>query len=237
MAKIQFINDGYTLAGNLFMPKGEQKKLAFLFIHGWVGHQYVDEAQALSGIGHPTMTYDMRGHGESAGNLADFSRADYLEDAAAAYDFFKKQLGEGIKIGVVGSSFGSYTGVLLTEKRDVFCLSLRVPASYPDGGFNAPQLAQVSDARELMAWRQHALDYTQNRAFGALHRFTGSVQIIEAEADECVPSQGPANYANAVSDKIKLRYDVMVNAPHSLVNGQLRAEYERLLLDWVKALS
>lgn len=232
MSKISFTSDGYKLAGNLFKA-GEKTDLAFLFIQGWTGHQNLEAAQALTKLGFTTMTYDMRGNRESEGSLADFTRADFIKDATVAYDYLKQQVGHDTKIGVIGGSFGSYTAVLLSEKRDVFCLSLRVPASYPDEGFNEPQLAQ-GDPDGFMQWRKQKLDFTQNHAFKALHNFNGKVQIIEAEADDLVPSQAPKNYAEAITDKIQLTYEVVPNAPHRLANEQLQADYEKRLISWVK---
>ncbi len=235
MSKISFISDGYKLSGNLFTPSHEPKKIAFLFIQGWTGHQNIEAAQALTRLGFTTMTYDMRGNRESEGNLADFTRADFIGDAVVAYDYLRQQVGNDAAIGVVGSSFGSYTAVLLSEKREAFCLSLRVPASYPDEGFNEPQLAQ-GDPDGFMEWRKKKLDYTQNDAFKALHNFNGKVQIIEAEADDLVPSQAPKNYADAITNKIKLTYEVVPNAPHRLANEQLQTDYEKRLVAWVSSL-
>jgi esterase/lipase len=234
MAKINFISNGFTLSGNVF--KGaESAKLAFLFIQGWMGHQNILAAQKLASMGFTSMTYDMRGNGESDGNLADFSRADFISDAVNAYDYLKLQAGNGIKIGVVGSSFGSYTAVLLSGEREVECLSLRVPATYPDEGFTDPHLPQVG-SEALHAWRRKEQGYEENRAFRALHAFTGDVQIVEAGDDEVVPHQAPQNYANALADKGKLDYVIMTGAPHSLVNDKLQHEYEQLLAGWVKSL-
>lgn len=234
MSKINFTSDGYKLAGNLFVAK-KPKKLAFLFIQGWTGHQNIEAAQALTELGHTTMTYDMRGNRESEGNLAEFTRADFIKDATVAYDYLKQQVGKDTTIGVVGSSFGSYTAVLLSEKREVSCLSLRVPASYPDEGFNEPQLAQ-GDPDGFMEWRKKRLDYTLNHAFNALHKFKGKVQIIEAEADDLVHSQASKNYADSVVDKSKLTYEVVADAPHRLQTPELQADYEKRLTSWVASL-
>jgi dienelactone hydrolase len=231
MTNIHFTSHGFSLAGNLFQA-AKPRNIAFLLIQGWTGHQNILLAQKLAAVGFTTLTYDMRGNRESEGNIADFSRADFIADALQAYDYLRQQVGEDVKIGVVGSSFGSYTAVLLAAERDVHCLSLRVPASYPDEGFNDPQLNQ-SDTPELTAWRHKPLDYTQNRAFAALHNFTGLVQVIEAEKDELVPRQAPQNYATAVPDKSQLHYVVMKGAPHRLDTPELQAEYERIMLDWV----
>jgi esterase/lipase len=234
MSTIHFTSHGYKLAGNIFQAGGQSKQLAFLFIQGWQGHQNTQAAQRLADLGFTSMTYDMRGNRDSEGNLADFSRADFVSDAVHAYDHLKTHLGKDAGIGVVGSSFGSYTAVMLSTKREVCCLSLRVPASYPDEGFDEPQLAHAgSDA--LHTWREKELSYNENRAFKALHDFSGPVQIIEAGADEVVTRQAPQNYAHALAAKTRLSYSIMRNAPHSLVDDQLQYEYEQLLTAWVKS--
>ncbi|MGF7229487.1 MAG: alpha/beta hydrolase family protein [Candidatus Saccharibacteria bacterium] len=235
MTKISVTSQGSTLAGNLFFAS-QPKPLAFLFIQGWQGHQNVVAAQNLANLGFSSMTYDMHGNGESEGDLGDFSRAEFLDDAANMYDYFKQQLPQGTKIGVIGSSFGSYTGVLLAAERAVHCLSLRVPATYPDDGFAKPQLPQIN-AAGLVEWRKKPLDHHQNKAFQVLHDFGGEVLIIESSEDTVVPQQACQNYANAVADPTKLQYHVMHGAPHSLINDEQHREYGRILTDWATAFN
>jgi pimeloyl-ACP methyl ester carboxylesterase len=186
MSTTSFTSQGYRLAGNLFIAQ-ETKQLAFLLIQGWTGHQNIEAAQALAKLGFTSMTYDMRGNGDSEGNLAEFSRADFIKDALTAYDHLKHQANPEA-IGVIGSSFGSYTAVMVSTQRPVSCLSLRVPASYRDEDYAQPQLARITSA-ELTAWRDQPLDYIHNRAFSALHDFAGNIQIVEADHDELVPHQ------------------------------------------------
>lgn len=233
MSIISFTSDSDKIAGNLFKAV-RPANLAFLLIQGWTGHQNIAAALALADLGFTSMTYDMRGNGGSEGDLSKLSRADFVKDAAVAYDFLKQQVGEQTAIGVIGSSFGSYTAILLSEQRPVTCLSLRVPASYPDEGFDKPQLAQKYESRDFVEWRNQKLDYSDNRAFSVLHNFVGRIQIIEAGADQVVPHQVAENYVNAVADKQQLDYVVMKGAPHSLVNERLANEYVGLLTRWAK---
>jgi len=235
MSAISFKSDGYKLAGNLFIPEGNPKNIAFLFIQGWTGHQNTLAAQVLTKLGYITMTYDMRGNRDSEGNIANFSRADFIKDATVAYDFLKQEVGPETKIGVIGSSFGGYTAILLSEKRDVSCMSLRVPANYPDEGFNKPQQVQ-HESGEFEEWRKKKLSFSENHTLKALHNFKGKVQIIEAEKDEMVDAQVPKNYADAIDDKSHLTYDLLVGAPHRLATPELQAEFEKMLVAWVTSL-
>lgn len=236
MGKVTFVSGADKIAGSLFTAT-KPTRVAFLLIQGWTGHQNIAAAQALADLGFTSMTYDMRGNGDSEGKLEDLSRADFINDAVIAYDFLKQQVGEETKIGVVGSSFGSYTAILLSEQRPVACLSLRVPANYPDEGFDQPQLAQKYESQDFTEWRNKKINYSENHTLKALHAFKGKVQIIEAGADELVPHQVAENYVNAVDDKQQLDYVIMKDAPHRLANEQLSNEYVRLLTEWAQQFS
>lgn len=233
MSSISFTSEGDKIAGNLFLGV-KSTNVAFLLIQGWRGHQNIAAAQALATLGFTSMTYDMRGNGDSEGNLERLSRADFLSDASVAYDFLKQQVGERTHIGVIGSSFGSYTAILLSERRPIMCLSLRAPANYPDDGFDKPQLAQKYESQDFAEWRKRKLSYPENLALKALHGFKGEVQIIESGADEIVAHQVIENYIDVITDKQRLDFVVMKDAPHRLANEQLTNEYIGLLTRWAK---
>lgn len=218
------------------MPARAAKfKLAFLFLHGWMGRQNIGAAKVLADLGFKCLTYDMRGNGQSEGDPAKITKAEYFDDALFAYDYLRQKVGDEFAIGVVGSSFGSYLGVRLTGQRAIHCLSLRVPANYPDEKFDQLEPVSLHSRRGLYwEWRSTPLQASQNLALGALHTFNGPVQIVEAGKDNQIPRQTVLNYLNAVADKSKLTYDVMKDAPHSLVNDKLQAEYEKLLTSWAK---
>jgi len=234
MSEIHFQSDGYRISGNLFVPENTASKGAFLFIQGWTGNQNTRAAQAVTELGYTTMTYDMRGNKTSEGNIEDFSRADFIKDAEVAYDYLRQQVGEKALIGVVGSSFGGYTAAILSSTRPVHCLSLRVPANYPDERHRDPHAAQMGPA--LHEWRAKVLGADASMALRAIHQFTGKVQIIEAGADAIVASQTPQNYAHAIADKSLLKYEIMPDAPHGLDTDDLARDYTDRLTTWIKNL-
>ncbi len=231
MAGIVFESNGYKLCGNLYEPVAGNKDSAFLFIQGWTGDQNLDAARSVAALGYTTMTYDMRGNGSSAGNLSDFSRADFVHDAGVAYDYLRQRVGNTALIGVVGNSFGGYTSAMLTSEREISHLSLHVPANYPEKGSSMPQQAQMTPQR--MEWRKKPLGHKQSKALSAIHNFKGKIQIIEAELDEIVDQQTPRNYANAVADKSQLTYEIVPGAPHELDTEYLRADYRSRLARWI----
>jgi esterase/lipase len=234
MKPVSFTVDSERIVGNLCTATKPQG-LAFLFIHGWLGHQNTTAAQALADMGCTSLTYAMRGSGDSEGDLTTLTKADFLTDAGKAYDYLRAQVSKDTAIGVVGSSFGSYLGVLLTEQRAGRCLSLRVPANYPDDLFDTPEPTTLATRSNLYTeWRSKPLDSSQNKALNALHGFTGNVQIIESEQDEQVPHQTVVNYVNTIDDKSRLSYTVMEGATHSLKDPVLQTAYGVFLCNWAK---
>jgi hypothetical protein len=143
----------------------------------------------------------------------------------------------GTPIVAVGSSYGSFNAVLLTVEREVEALSLRVPANYQDEEHELPKWERGGEDPAILAWRHEKLDENATASLRALHSFPGKVQILEAEFDEVVPSQGVRNYGDAVKEPSQLEYHVMKGWPHSLGDHEQRnKEYQTILLEWLNRL-
>lgn len=238
MNNFSFNNDNLKLGGTLFYPSDKKEKYpAILFIHGLTGEREksFQYARALADLGFVCMLLDLRGHGTSEGDINTFSSKDFLSDVVVSYDYF---LGvENIdreNISVVGNSFGGYLAVLLSTKRKIKNLALRVPANYPDETFNSPTMLSGGDNPDVMKWRKEPKQPTESYALKALHKFEGNILIIESEKDDRVPHQTILNYTNAVKDKSRLTYILMKDAPHSMGEGKFRDEVVRILVGWFK---
>ena len=124
------VND-QTVVGTLLRP--EVPVPGFLFIHGWGGDQEEDlgHAEELARLGCICLTFDLRGHAGSDADKEQVTRQDGLDDAMAAYDHLAAQpLVDRGAIGVVGTSYGGYLAMLLTARRPVRWLAIRVSALY-----------------------------------------------------------------------------------------------------------
>ena len=237
MRKIEFIVDNNKLQGTVISPqKLLGKNPAILFVHGWTSHKKrsYQYAEGLAKLGYLSLLFDMRGHGESEGDINKALIKEFLDDVLAAFDYLSKL--EGVDkddISVVGSSFGSYLGALLTTKRKVKSLSLRVPADYRDEDFNKSKMQRSgSENPEIVAWRAKPKKPDETYALKAINDFNGKVLIIESELDDVVPHQTIQNYIDAVKDKRNLTHIVMKNAPHSTSEGPFRDQVEQILVDW-----
>jgi hypothetical protein len=231
-----FNNDNLKLDATLFYPPNKKdKNPAILFVHGWTSERErsFQYAKTLADLGYICMLFDMRGHGTSEGDIKTFTNKDFLSDVIAAYDYFSKvESVDAGNISAVGSSFGGYLITLLSARRKLKNLALRVPADYPNQDFNKLKIRSSGDNSEIMSWRRKPKTLSETYALEALSKFTGDVLIIEAEKDDMVPPQTIVNYINAVKDKSKLTHILMKDAPHSIKEGKFRDEVEQILAKW-----
>lgn len=234
MQKTSFIVDGLTLAATVFYSdQGRKKHPAVLFIHGWLSNQerMYQYAQAVTKLGYICMTFDMGGQGKSEGSVQMLTHRNFLEEAIAAYDYLSRVSEvDDTSISVCGSSFGSYLGAILTTKRKVKNLSLRVPADYDPLQINT--IRNMLSEEEKAKWRTKEHVFSESLALNSVHTFQGKILIVESEKDDVVPHQMIVNYKNAVKNPSKLTYIIMKNATHSLQKQAFRDAYEKILTRW-----
>ncbi len=238
MEKVEFVSSDKKLKGLLFYPEIlKDKSSAILFVHGWTStkERNIQYAEALAELGFVCLLFDMRGHGESEGDLNSLTIQDFLGDDITAYDFLAKQkVVDTDNISVVGSSFGGYLVALLTTKRKIKNLVLRAPADYPDNMYGVLKSQLGGDDNKLMKWRKQIKNFDETFALKAVSNFDGSVLIIESELDDRVPKETVKNYIDAVKDKNKLTHKIMKGALHSIKEGPFRNQLTEILTDWFR---
>ncbi|MBZ0281318.1 MAG: alpha/beta fold hydrolase [Anaerolineae bacterium] len=124
---VTFPNGEITLAGTLSLPESEGLHPAVVLISG-SGPQDRDEslapvagikpfaliADALTRAGIAVLRYDDRGVGESTGDFASATSADFMTDAAAAIDYLRGRADINLdQIGVLGHSEGGLIAAML----------------------------------------------------------------------------------------------------------------------------
>jgi len=240
MEKITVQYRNLQLSGNVFAVQNKDNMPGVLLIHGWQSGQnrMFALAEELAQKGFVCLTFDLPSHNESDGDVNNLSIKDYLEACVSAYDFLTKiSKVNPNNITVIGSSFGSYLGTILTLKRSVKNLVLRVPANYPDKEFEEVKQLRGFEIPEVMDWRSKKLDPSEAMSLKALHEFNGNIFIVESEKDEMVPHQTIQNYVDAVNNKEKLKYLLMKNAPHSLTgHPDFIKQFNQELLNWMETL-
>lgn len=238
-----------ALAAPPAVPRG-----AALFIHGWGGAQDANDvrlARQLAADGFVCLTFDLAGHGRSGGRVEDFTVAQFLAQAMAAYDLLVATDVEDTRAAddagrlaidrpctppyVCGSSFGAYLALLLSAERPVAGLGLRVPANYPDSVFNGPPVAAYIASAAPREWRSQPCGPADNRALAALATFAGPVQLLAAGRDETIPCQTTENFISAARPGA-LQYHLLAEATHTLYAlPAMRREAYRLVREWLLA--
>jgi pimeloyl-ACP methyl ester carboxylesterase len=110
---------GLRLAGTLRVPESVasgERRAAFLVLHGFGSNKsssnVLQPSKALNDLGYVTLAFDMRGCGESEGELGRVICLEQVEDTRNALTFLARQACvDPERIGVIGSSFGGAVAV------------------------------------------------------------------------------------------------------------------------------
>ncbi|MBP9718846.1 MAG: alpha/beta fold hydrolase [Candidatus Levybacteria bacterium] len=217
------------IKGTLFLPeKLKEKNSAIILIHGWSSDRqgYTFRAEPLVSMDFICLTIDLRGHGESDGKLDEFSRADHLTDAIAAYDFLAMQKNVDVNnISVVGTSYGGNLAAMLADKRSVKNLILRAPALYTNKDMDTPTAKLIADRKE-----DFFTDMTPeetNVSLTGVKSIHGKFMIIESEKDQIIPHSIIEFYLRAAGENAT--HKIMIDADHQLSRGEWKREFIQIL--------
>jgi pimeloyl-ACP methyl ester carboxylesterase len=229
MEEVSFQSDGREISGRLFRPaRDEPSARGLLFIHGLGSDQSGYEpraARASDEIKSVCLTFDLSGHGQSSGSLAELTPHDHLDDVLAAYDHLASSAETGLtRIGVCGASYGAYMASLLLSWRHVQRLLIRAPALYPDGDMMVP----------LGRRRTSGVGVGPNVALDNLRHYAGQVLILESGKDEVIPHSVVQEYLDACQGRA--RYQVIAGATHALTDDRWRAEFLETIVSWFSSM-
>jgi hypothetical protein len=234
--KIEIRRDAGSIAGTLIRPAGQLPGV--LFVHGWGGsqEQYLARAREICALGAVCLTFDLGGHAGTQPQRETVSRSSNLADLIAAFDTLQAHPQvDAERIAVVGSSYGGYLAAILTTLRGVRWLALRVPALYPDAGWDLPKL-QLHREHDLPTYRNSIVSATRNRALAACARFEGDVLVVESERDERIPHAVITSYREACIHVKSLTYRVLDDADHGLTTPASQQAYTEVLMRWLGEL-
>jgi pimeloyl-ACP methyl ester carboxylesterase len=110
---------GLRLAGTLRVPDdiaSGECRAAFLVLHGFGSNRsssnVLHPSKVLNDLGYVTLAFDMRGCGESEGELGRVICLEQVEDTRNALSFLARHAGvDAARIAVIGSSFGGAVAV------------------------------------------------------------------------------------------------------------------------------
>lgn len=235
MKKIEVNADNYSLKGRLYgLTEKSNPRPVLIFFCGWnpggIAWTFSDIYARLCArkFHFICLTAALRGMG-SKGDINRLTRSDFLEDVTLVYDFIANY--EGVdkeSISMVGESFGAYMACLLSSKRPVKNLILRVPTDFPRAGFS--ETPQKNIAGNLSRdWKMQKHLPEESFALNAVQKFMNHIFIIASENDKLVPHQTIENYLAAVSDPKRVEYFLMKNTGHALINPLKQYNFLKIL--------
>ncbi|WP_317493555.1 alpha/beta fold hydrolase [Haloechinothrix sp. LS1_15] len=209
------------LAADLVEPEGGVRRGGYsvLMVHGYGSSRqsYLRRATDVARrTGHTCLVFDLRGHGDSPGELLALTREDHLRDVTAAYDALAEAPGIE-RIGVCAASYGAYLTCLLVADRPVDRLLLRAPALYVDTDGPEPSrqhLSQLLDAAP---------------ALRALRGFDGHTMVLEGERDEVISQDAIQGYLGTARH---VTHRVLAGATHSLTEESWNRAFIDEIVDW-----
>lgn len=208
---------------------------AALFLHGWGAdrQEMAGPMAEAAALGFACLGYDLRGHGASAHQRETVTPRHGLVDAEAALGLLTDMPGVDPRaLALVGTSFGAWLALLLSARRPVRWLVLRVPALYPDSAWDQPKESLAPAMLER--YRRQPPTAADDRALAAAEAFTGEVLVVWSGNDEILPPDQCAAFNGAFPNAAALTVRRINGADHGLGRRQWRAEYRTLLRDWLQ---
>jgi esterase/lipase len=192
---------------------------------------YAERTKPLTKLGYICLAFNLRGHGDSSGDINAVTLADNLKDAISAYDFLASQNRVNKKaIHVVGSSYGGYLTAMLSSKRKPKSLVLRAPAIYKDSDLNSAK-SSTSVINLLEGYKTRELDSHSNKALRALSKFNGKILLIECGKDERIPHKVIESII-MTSKKNALTHEIIRGADHRFSKRIWELRFRKILADW-----
>ena len=238
MEQIHFYSDGQRIDGSLVTPeKMRGNHPGVIFFHGMTSSErgYIPIAQRLAKKGIVAMTLSLRGHGSSEGDFNKLTVNDAVVDGFSAYDFFLQQdFVDKKRIGLCGTSVGAAVGSIMSSKREVKSLVLRVPATYTDKMMIMTYADIMADEGQLF---QKIKNISDTLALKAISKFKGSLLVITSENDSVIPVTIPARYLSQTENAKKKKLIQISGATHNLLRGDWRKQFSDEVVKWfVKTL-
>ncbi len=239
---------GYTLQGT-YLPSPTPSDRTVIFVHGvsasrLMGLWYAD---LYLGAGYNLLIYDSRAHGKSGGSSLTWGYAEKY-DLDQWVDWVKLRQPNGV-IGVHGVSMGAATALLHAEGNEA---SRRVSFYIADSAYSSLEelLTQQIDASlnlhqpllvkillkysSLIAYLKSGFFYSDVSPLRSVANMTTPVLYLHGEADPLVPVvMGRQLYA---ATKGYRQIHTFPNVGHAMAIFQEKAEYRRLVRDFLEAL-
>lgn len=180
-----------------------------LFVHGGAlrGRELLlPLREELAKRGYGSYAFDLKGHGETGGDIKKTSLKEKVEQIAHIIRSYSIP-----KTTIIASSMGGYVAVKVAEETAICNLVLLVPAAYDKEAYLLPFGEGFTDViRKEESWRE-------SDAFSALQKFTGNLLVVEAKEDAIIPKEIPKMLYDAAIKARSRNYILLENATHPVI--------------------
>ena len=219
---------GHELCGILSDPSGNKQQPLIVLCHGFStskdGRTCVGLERLLNRKDFSTFRFDFFGHGESAGDFAEITISEAVDDVKSAIRLMKK-FGYG-RIGLVGSSFGGFASILAAgQSDDLFALALKSPVSDYLGLLIARDrsldieawkkkgfiMVEASDGNKRRLNYSFFADAEGKQGYILAEKIKSPTLIVHGDQDETVPLDQSLKAAEIIPD---CRLEIIKGADH-----------------------
>jgi dienelactone hydrolase len=243
--------DGQQVFGMLHQPTGaERSRPAVAIFHGLVGskdqpHQlFVKLAEALAQAGFVALRIDLRGRGDSEGDMAsEITPEGDVLDARAALDYLAAHAQvDAARLGVIGLSWGGTVAALIAGRDPRVAAAVLWNAAAEVNDWR-PEYQEV-DGRPVVEMfgnligRQFYEGLRPLRVFDELSRTRGRVLLVQSEADEAIHAPvAAAQQAAQTLAAAGVPHEVVLapEADHALMRVVWERHFIQVTVEWLQA--
>ncbi|GAB4244441.1 MAG: alpha/beta fold hydrolase [Thermoleophilia bacterium] len=226
--------EGPRLAGTLYLPEGAEPPLPGLVVAHGAGsrrsrHERFSRTAAAAGFA--VLALDLRGHGDSSGQVD----ADSHLDVVAAADYLRRRPAvDGERICFRGSSMGSYLGLLAAGEAGLCALALLCPATEGvllAGLENLDKREEEGEVKLTARFDKEGLRaaLTRRNVFRLAEHITTPTLIVQARGDTTVP---PDESLKLAAD-LKGPTQVILLPGGDHASAQASPEVDYLVVEWL----
>lgn len=248
---VRFLSQGQPIVGMVHRPPSPpgQRPPVVVMCHGFTGTKvephrlFVKAARALAREGIAALRFDFRGSGDSAGEFEEMTLGGEVEDALAAVDFARAQVGS--PVALLGLSLGGAVAALAAARLpEVAALVLWAPVAEP--ARLAQRMAAGFGDRPPPVWRGcfdfggnligqgFVEDLPRHEPLRAAAGYPGPVLLVHGTRDEAVPLSDSEAYLRAFPGADKTLHRV-ADADHTFNRASWEHEAIDVTVGWLRA--
>ena len=181
--------------------------------------------------GYSVLVIDYTGHGESPYNLEDLSPAQNFMEVVTAYDWLADNHPDKT-ISVMGTSYGGFMAIQLTEYRSFKKLVLRVPAIYrPETFYTKWKDMDLEEIRR--SYRTNPKNFINHPLLKGASAYKGEVYVLTHELDEACPKPATSAISEAFGAETWEAEGFKHGLHESIYTQEQLEEYQDKIVSWL----